>query len=60
MDNQQQKNDNKKIIDNSSFEDEFLKSDLEYLKQLGDLAREFKTQYNAIKEETETNYQRKK
>ena len=58
MENQQVKN-NEQIIDNSSFNNK--KNDLDYLKKLGDIARDFQEQYNAAKqEESKSTYQVKK
>ena len=40
-------------------EEKYSKKDLEFLRQIGDIAREFQTEYNSIKEQDST-YQRTK
>lgn len=58
MDNQVKNdiNESKKEI---VFEEKYSKKDLEFLRQIGDIAREFQTEYNSIKEQDST-YQRTK
>lgn len=60
MDNQV-KNDVKELTKDLNLDQNYTKDDLEFLRQIGDIAREFQTEYNAIKEqETESTYQRSK
>lgn len=60
MDNQQ-KNDFNEMNQQNNKDDKFSKNDLEFLKQIGALAREFQTEYNSLKEQgQESTYQRTK
>ena len=61
MDKLQEKNDNEQNVDKNSFDSKYNSNDLDYLKQLGDIAREFQNQFDILKkEEIENAYQRKK
>ncbi len=60
MDNQVKSDFNEKIK-NINLDKMYSKEDLEFLKQLGEIAREFQTQYNAEKaQEADPTHQRTK
>lgn len=61
MDKQVKNDDLAEQIKNINLDKMYTKEDLEFLKQIGDIAREFQTQYNASKaQEAETTNQRTK
>ena len=58
MDNQQKNNFNEK---EQNIDEKYSRIDLEFLRQIGEIAREFQTEYNALKSnEQESSYQRSK
>ena len=59
--NNQVKNDETEVTKDLNLDQNFTIDDLEVLRQIGDIAREFQSEYNAIKDqETESTYQRTK